>query len=131
MMKWQFNQVMKENIITTQSYGAVVKAGVVREHPTGKRVKIEPYTIVKVVGFDFGIKRVIIECTKGLEVLRADVDIDFLMTHCQIETPDPNQEIKAVMVQHVAHNLLDKDTVIFILIMTLTYIVGMVLGKGL
>ena len=35
------------------------------------------------------------------------------------------------MVQHVAHNLLDKDTVIFILIMILTYIVGMMLGKGL
>ena len=122
-MKWQFNQVIKENIITTQSYGAVVKAGVVREHSTGKRVKIEPYTIIKVVGFDFSIKRVIIECTKGLEVLRADVDIDFLMTHCQIETSDPNQEVKAIMVQHVAHNLLDKDTVIFILIMTLTFIV--------
>jgi len=130
-MKWQFNQIQKETVITDKSYGAVIKAGLVYEHNSNKRRKVEPYTIIKVVGFDFGIKRVIIDCIKGVTNFRADVDLDFLTTHCRLETPDHNQEVKAVMIQHVAHNMLDKDTVIFILIMTLTYLVGLVLGKGL
>lgn len=131
MIKWKFNQINKETVITTNSYGAVIKAGVVRLHDSKERRKIETYTMIKVVGFDFGIRRVIIDCIKGVETFRADVDLDFLMTHCQMETPDMNQEVNAIMVQHVTHNVLDKDTVIFILIMSLTYIVGLVLGKGL
>lgn len=131
MVNWQFNLINKEHVITTRSYGAVIKPGVVREHTTGKRRKVELYTLVKVVEFDFALKKVVVDCTKGLEAFRADVDVDFLMQHCQIETPDPNQEVNAIMVQHVAHNLLDKDTAIFILVMILTYLVGMVLGKGL
>ena len=49
-----------------------------------------------------------------------------------METPkDANKKVEAMMVQHTSHNLLDKDTAIFILVMTLTYLVGLVLGKGI
>lgn len=130
-MKWQFNQVNKENVITTKSYGAIIKEGIVREYNTAKKKKAEMYSMVNVLGFDFPTKKIIIEISKGISSFRASVDVDFLMTHCQMETPDANQEVKAIYVQHVAHNLLDKDTAIFIIVMTLTYLVGMVLGKGL
>jgi hypothetical protein len=130
-MKWQFNQVHKENVITNKSYGAVIKESLVCEHGTNKKRRAELYSIVNVIGFDFPTKKIVVNITKGVSSYTADVDVDFLLTCCQIETPDANQEVKAIYVQHVAHNLLDKDTAIFIIVMTLTYLVGMVLGKGL
>ena len=129
-MIWQLNQIEKECVITKKSYGAVIKAGMVYEHNTNKRRKLEPYTIIKVLEFDFNIKRVVIECTKGVTNFKADVDVNFLMKHCALETQDANREVDAVMIQHVSHNLLDKDTIIFIFVMILTYLVGLVLGKG-
>ena len=129
-MIWQLNQIEKECVITKKSYVAVIKAGMVYEHNTNKRRKLEPYTIIKVLEFDFNIKRVVIECTKGVTNFKADVDVNFLMKHCALETQDANREVDAVMIQHVSHNLLDKDTIIFIFVMILTYLVGLVLGKG-
>ena len=130
-MKWQFNQFKKEYVISKSTYGAVVRAGIVYDHNTNKRRKVEQYTLVKVVDFDISLKKIIVDFIKGAETFRADVDLDFLMSHCDITTPDANQVIQAAYVQHVAHNVLDKDTAIFIIVMTLTYLVGLIFGKGL
>jgi hypothetical protein len=130
-MKCQLSQISKESIITTDSYGAVVKKGIVYDITHNQKRDMEVYTLIKVIDFNFLTKKVVINCVKGVTSYNAEVSVDFLMTHCEIETPNPNQKIYAIMIQHVSHNLLDKDTAIFIIIMTLTYLVGMVLGRGL
>ena len=93
-----------------------------------KRV-IEAYTVIRVVKFNFLTKKVVVLCEKEVDRFTAEVDLDFLFTHCSIETPDLNQDISAIFAQHVAHNLLDKDTAIFIVVMLLTYMCGLILGK--
>ena len=130
-MKMQISQMIKELVLTTHTYGAVTKKGYAFDVTNQKKREIDVYTVVKVQGFNFLTKKIQIECVKGMEVYQAEVDIHFLVTHCQLTTPDPNQEVGAVMIQHITHNLLDKDTALFIVILTLTYLVGMVLGKGL
>lgn len=127
----RFGEFRKEAVITTQSVGAVTKKGFVYDLTNNKKRIIEECTLLHVQGFNFLTKKVILNCIKGLEQYKAEVDINFLFTHCAIETPDQNQEVNAVLVQHVIHNLLDKDTTIFIIVMTLTYICGLILGKVL
>jgi hypothetical protein len=128
-MLTQFNQFRKEEVITTNTTGAVTKAGIVFDLTHNKKRKVEAYTLIKVVSFNFSTKKVVIDCMNGLEMFTAEVNIDFLLTHCAIHTPDKNREINAVLIQHVAHNLLDKDTAIFIVVMILTYLCGLILGK--
>ena len=125
----KLNQIRKEKIITVNSYGAVLKKGIgVDTAVTEKRV-IEAYTVIRVVKFNFLTKKVVVLCEKGVDRFTAEVDLDFLFTHCSIETPDLNQDVSAIFAQHVAHNLLDKDTAIFIVVMLLTYMCGLILGK--
>lgn len=125
----QFNECRKEEIISTSTTGAVTKAGIVFDLTHKKKRKVEAYTLIKVISLNFSTKKVVIECMNGLEVFMAEVNIDFLLTHCALHTPDKNQEVNAVLIQHVAHNLLDKDTAIFIIVMILTYLCGLILGK--
>ena len=108
------------------------KKGLVYDCTYKKTREIEPYTLIKVLSFNFLTKKVRINCIKGLTNYDAEVSVDFIINHCELETPpDANREIGAILIQHVAHNLLDRDTAIFILVMPLTYLVGIVLGKGL
>lgn len=130
-MKCQFNQVNREMVITTNTFGAVTSKGIVYDLTNKKKREIEPYTLIRVIDFNFMTKKVVINCIKGVSNYNAEVTVDFLFRHCNIDTPDANQKVEAIMIQHVSHNLLDKDTAIFILVMTLTYLVGMILGKGL
>ena len=58
-MKLQFNQISKEEIITTQSVGAVIKKAIVYDCTYEKKREIEPYTIIKVQGFNYLTKKVI------------------------------------------------------------------------
>lgn len=124
-----FNEYRKEAVLTTQSFGAVTKKGIGFDLTHDKRREIEEYTIIRVQKFNFLTKKVVINCLKGLEQYEAEVNLDFLFTHCALETPDPNQEVNAILVQHVAHNLLAKDTAIFIVVMLLTYLCGLILGR--
>lgn len=130
-MKMQLNQMTKELVLTTHSYGAVTRKGYVFDTTNQKKREIEIYTVIKLIGFNFLTRKIKIECTKGMEVYHAEADIHFLLTHCEITTPDAHQEVGAVMIQHVVHNILDKEVAMFIIVMVLTYLVGMVLGKGL
>lgn len=125
----QFNECKKEEVITTNTTGAVTKEGIAFDLTHKRKRKVEAYTLIKVMSFNFATKKVVIECMKGLEMYMAEVNLNFLLTHCAISTPDKNQEVKAVLIQHVAHNLLDKDTAIFIMVMLLTYLCGLILGK--
>lgn len=125
----QFNECKKEEVITTNTTGAITKAGIVFDLTHKKKRKVEAYTLIKVMNFNFSTKKVVIECMNGLEVYLAEVNIDFLLAHCVLNTPDKHQEVNAVIVQHVVHNLLDKDTAIFIIVMLLTYLCGLILGK--
>ena len=125
----KLNQIRKEKIITVNSYGAVLKKGVGIDTSVNEKRVIEAYTVIRVVKFNFLTKKVVLLCEKGVDRFTAEVDLDFLFTHCSIETPDLNQDVSAIFAQHVAHNLLDKDTAIFIVVMLLTYMCGLILGK--
>ena len=128
-MQVKLNELKKEAIITTNTYGAVTKKGIGIDTNTNQKRAIELYTIVRVTGFNFLTRKITILCEKGIERFTAEVDLDFLFTHCSLETPDVNQEVSAIYTQHVTHNLLDKDTAIFIVVMLLTYMCGLILGK--
>ena len=125
----KLNQIRKEKIITVNSYGAVLKKGIGIDTTVNEKRVIEAYTVIRVVKFNFLTKKVVLLCEKGVDRFTAEVDLDFLFTHCSIETPDLNQDVSAIFAQHVAHNLLDKDTAIFIVVMLLTYMCGLILGK--
>ena len=125
----ELNKIRKEEVVTVNSYGAVIKKGIGIDTAVNKRRVIEAYTVIRVVKFNFLTKKVVVLCEKGIDRFTAEVDLDFLFTHCSLETPDLNQEVSAIYAQHVAHNLLDKDTAIFIIIMLLTYLCGLLLGK--
>lgn len=125
----KLNQIRKEKIITVNSYGAVRKKGIGVDTAVNEKRVIEAYTVIRVVKFNFLTKKVVVLCEKGVDRFTAEVDLDFLFTHCSIETPDLNQDVSAIFAQHVAHNLLDKDTAIFIVVMLLTYMCGLILGK--
>ena len=125
----KLNQIRKEKIITVNSYGAVLKKGIGVDTTVNEKRVIEAYTVIRVVKFNFLTKKVVVLCEKGVDRFTAEVDLDFLFTHCSIETPDLNQDVSAIFAQHVAHNLLDKDTAIFIVVMLLTYMCGLILGK--
>ena len=125
----KLNQIRKEKIITVNSYGAVLKKGIGIDTSVNEKRVIEAYTVIRVVKFNFLTKKVVVLCEKGVDRFTAEVDLDFLFTHCSIETPNLNQEISAIFTQHVSHNLLDKDTAIFIITMLLTYMCGLILGK--
>ena len=125
----KLNQIRKEKIITVNSYGAVLKKGIGIDTTVNEKRVIEAYTVIRVVKFNFLTKKVVVLCEKGVDRFTAEVDLDFLFTHCSIETPDLNQDVSAIFAQHVAHNLLDKDTAIFIVVMLLTYMCGLILGK--
>ena len=125
----KLNQIRKEKIITVNSYGAVLKKGIGIDTAVNEKRVIEAYTVIRVVKFNFLTKKVVVFCEKGVDRFTAEVDLDFLFTHCSIETPDLNQDVSAIFAQHVAHNLLDKDTAIFIVVMLLTYMCGLILGK--
>ena len=125
----KLNQIRKEKIITVNSYGAVLKKGIGVDTAVNEKRVIEGYTVIRVVKFNFLTKKVVVLCEKGVDRFTAEVDLDFLFTHCSIETPDLNQDVSAIFAQHVAHNLLDKDTAIFIVVMLLTYMCGLILGK--
>lgn len=125
----QFNEIKKEAVITTNSCGAVTKKGVGFDLTHNKKRTIDEYTLIKVNSFNFFTKKVIITCVKGTEQYQAEVDIDFLVSHCALETPDQNRDVQAVLIQHIAHNLLDRETAIFIIVMVLTYLCGLLLGK--
>ena len=125
----KLNQIRKEKIITVNSYGAVLKKGIGIDTAVNEKRVIETYTVIRVVKFNFLTKKVVVLCEKGVDRFTAEVDLDFLFTHCSIETPDLNQDVSAIFAQHVAHNLLDKDTAIFIVVMLLTYMCGLILGK--
>ena len=127
----KLNQIRKEKIITVNSYGAVLKKGIGIDTTVNEKRVIEAYTVIRVVKFNFLTKKVVVLCEKGVDRFTAEVDLDFLFTHCSIETPDLNQEVSAIFTQHVAHNLLDKDTAIFIIVMLLTYMSGLILGKSI
>ena len=127
----QFNKIKKEVVLTTQSFGTVIRKGIVFDTTNHCKREVDMYTLIKVTGFNFFTKKINVVCVKGMETYQAEVTVDFLMSHCQIETPEKNKEVGAIYVQHVVHNLLDKDTAIFIIVMTLTYLVGLALGKGL
>lgn len=127
----KLNQIRKEKIITVNSYGAVLKKGIGVDTAVNEKRVIEAYTVIRVVKFNFLTKKVVVLCEKGVDRFTAEVDLDFLFTHCSIETPDLNQEVSAIFTQHVAHNLLDKDTAIFIIVMLLTYMSGLILGKSI
>ena len=127
----KLNQIRKEKIITVNSYGAVLKKGIGVDTTVNEKRVIEAYTVIRVVKFNFLTKKVVVLCEKGVDRFTAEVDLDFLFTHCSIETPDLNQEVSAIFTQHVAHNLLDKDTAIFIIVMLLTYMSGLILGKSI
>lgn len=127
----QFNKIKKEVVLTTQSFGTVIRKGIVFDVTNHCKREVDMYTLIKVIGFNFFTRKINVACVKGMETYQAEVTVDFLMSHCQIETPEKNKEVEAIYVQHVVHNLLDKDTAIFIVVMTLTYLVGLVLGKGL
>ena len=125
----KLNQIRKEKIITVNSYGAVLKKGIGIDTTVNEKRVIEAYTVIRVVKFNFLTKKVVVLCETGVDRFTAEVDLDFLFTHCSIETPDLNQDVSAIFAQHVAHNLLDKDTAIFIVVMLLTYMCGLILGK--
>lgn len=125
----ELNKIRKEKVVTVNSYGAVIKKGIGIDTAVNKRRVIEAYTVIRVVKFNFLTKKVVVLCEKGIDRFTAEVDLDFLFTHCSLETPDLNQEVSAIYAQHVAHNLLDKDTAIFIIVMLLTYLCGLLLGK--
>lgn len=125
----ELNKIRKEKVVTVNSYGAVIKKGIGIDTAVNKRRVIEVYTVIRVVKFNFLTKKVVVLCEKGIDRFTAEVDLDFLFTHCSLETPDLNQEVSAIYAQHVAHNLLDKDTAIFIIVMLLTYLCGLLLGK--
>ena len=125
----KLNQIRKEKIITVNSYGAVLKKGIGIDTAVNEKRVIEVYTVVRVVKFNFLTKKVVVLCEKGVDRFTAEVDLDFLFTHCSMETPDLNQDVSAIFAQHVAHNLLDNDTAIFIVVMLLTYMCGLILGK--
>lgn len=125
----ELNKIRKEKVVTVNSYGAVIKKGIGIDTAVNKRRVIEAYTVIRVVKFNFLTKKVVVLCEKGIDRFTAEVDLDFLFIHCSLETPDLNQEISAIYAQHVAHNLLDKDTAIFIIVMLLTYLCGLLLGK--
>ena len=125
----KLNQIRKEKIITVNSYGAVLKKGIGVDTAVNEKRVIEAYIVIRVVKFNFLTKKVVVLCEKGVDRFTAEVDLDFLFTHCSIETPDLNQDVSAIFTQHVAHNLLDKDTAIFIVVMLLTYMCGLILGK--
>ena len=125
----ELNKIRKEKVVTVNSYGAVIKKGIGIDTAVNKRRVIEAYTVIRVVKFNFLTKKVAVLCEKGIDRFTAEVDLDFLFTHCSLETPDLNQEVSAIYAQHVAHNLLDKDTAIFIIVMLLTYLCGLLLGK--
>lgn len=119
----------EEAVLTTQSFGAVVKKGIGFDLTQDKRREISVYTLIRVLRFNFFTKKVVINCLNGVEQYEAEVSLDFLFNNCTLETPNPNQEVQAVLVQHVIHNLLAKDTAIFIMVMLLTYLCGLILGK--
>lgn len=125
----ELNKIRKEKIITVNSYGAVLKKGIGIDTAVNEKRVIEVYTVIRVVKFNFLTKKVVVLCEKGVDRFTVEVDLDFLFTHCSIETPDLNQDVSAIFAQHIAHNLLDKDTAIFIVVMLLTYMCGLILGK--
>lgn len=121
----------EELILTTETYGSVLKKGIGYDRTHKCKREIDVYTVIKVKGFNFATHKIVISCIKGIDIYDAEVTLGFLLKHCSVTTPDPNQEIKAIMVKHTKHNYLDKETAMFLLIMLLTYIVGHVIGRGL
>lgn len=119
--------VGSQGITTSKCLGNLVVNDVV----TDEKKEVDVNTLVEITKFNFNTNKVRIKCIKDLHSYVVEVGFKFLLDHCTFEDKLLTEPINAVFAKYYIQNVLDKETAIFVIVMVMTYICGMFIGKVL
>lgn len=114
-----------QGITISKGLGNLVKDDIV----TNEKKEIDINTLVEVVKFNFLTQKVRIKCIKDIHLYYVEVNFKYLLDKCVFEEKQLQKPIEAIYAKYYIQNVLDKDTAMFILVMVLTYVCGMFIGK--
>ena len=112
-------------VALNKGLGNIVKNNVV----SNEKREIDRNTLIKIIAFNFQTNKVRIECTKDLNNYQVEVGFKYILDKCVLEQVEALKPVDAVFVKYYIQNVLDKETALFILVMILTYICGLFIGK--
>ena len=132
-MFFKLNTVNKHATLTVGSHGIALKKGlgylVENNITTDTRKEIDRNTVLKIVAFNFQTNKVRLECVKNLTHYQIEIGYKYILDNCVFDQKEMLKPVDTVYVKYFIQNVMDKETALFILVMAMTYICGMFIGK--
>lgn len=132
---FNLNTTTRKLMLFIGSQGTVVKKGlgyIVKNNiVTTDKIELDPETLIEITYFNFSTNKIRLKCIKGVRTYVAEVDYSFIGESCNFEHKDVTNPVECIISNHHIHNIINKDTAIFIILFILTFICGLVLGKVL
>lgn len=132
-MLYRLNTVNKQAVLAVGVKGVTLKkylGNIVKNGITCNETKeIDRNTLIEIIAFNFNTNKVRLKCIKNLNSYEVEVGYKYLLDDCVLDNKDFVKPIDVVLAKYYIQNVVDKETAIFILVMVMTYIFGMLIGK--
>lgn len=132
-MLFKLNTINKHLTLTVGSHGVALNKGlgnlVEKNITTNTKKEIDKNTVIKVIAFNFQTNKVRLECVKNLDHYQIEVGYKFILDNCIFDQKEILKPVDTLFIKYYIQNVLDKETALFVLVMTLTYICGLFIGK--